>query len=99
MLSFSETADAPAGGEALPDGLTLQTLPGRGRRRRSTTWSSPAARGKAPCSSIVMGAADLFTPGRIETMARDFETLLARVAADPDVPLSRLRELINPASG
>jgi hypothetical protein len=41
----------------------------------------------------LMGAADLFTPGRIRSMARDFEALLARVAADPDTPLSQLREL------
>jgi hypothetical protein len=44
----------------------------------------------------LMGAADLFTPERIRAMARDFEALLARVAAEPDVRLARLRELVSP---
>ena len=42
----------------------------------------------------LMGAADLFTPERMSTIARDFEALLARIAADPDVRLSRLREMV-----
>jgi hypothetical protein len=42
----------------------------------------------------LMGAADLFTPGRMSTIARNFETLLTRIAADPDIRLSRLRAMV-----
>jgi hypothetical protein len=40
------------------------------------------------------GAADLFTPERMSKIARNFESLLARITADPDVRLSRLREMV-----
>lgn len=100
MMSFAETVDAPAdgGGEALPDGLTLQQFPGgEGAAKHDLIFTCGEREGAVLFD--LMGSADLFTPGRIEIMARDFEALLNRVAADPDVPLARLRELVNPTSG
>jgi hypothetical protein len=95
MLSFSEAADAPAGGDALPEGLTLQTFPAAEESGTKHDLVFTCGEREGAVLFDLMGAADLFTPGRIERMARDFETLLARVAADPDIPLSRLRAEIS----
>jgi len=93
MMTFSETADAPAGGEALPDGLTLRALPGEEGGTKHDLVFTCAEKDGAVLFDL-MGAADLFTPERMRTIARDFETLLARIAADPDIRLSRLREMV-----
>src|SRR6185369_11472784 len=96
MLTFAETADAPAGGaEPLPDGLTLSPLPGEEGGTKHDLVFTCAERDGAVLFDLT-GAADLFTPERIRTIARDFETLLARVTADPDIRLSRLREMVRP---
>jgi len=93
MLTFAETVDAPAGGEALPDGLTLSALPGQGGGAKHDLVFTCAERDGAVLFDL-MGAADLFTPERMITIARDFETLLTRITADPDIRLSRLREMV-----
>ena len=46
----------------------------------------------------LLGAADLFTPGRLEEMTQRFEAVLDLVAADPDMPLDRLRREVSAAS-
>lgn len=95
MLSFSESAGAASDGTKL-GGLSFQMIgleEGGAKHDLAVTSFDDG-------SSVyfdLTGAADLFTPGRLETVTRDFEALLARVAADPDVPLSRLRELVSPA--
>lgn len=97
MLSFAETAVArPQGGAALPGGLTLRPLGVEEAVAKHDLAITCQEREGAVLFSL-LGAADLFTPGRIEQMAHDFEVLLGRVAADPDLPLDRLRSIVSPA--
>jgi hypothetical protein len=93
MMTFTDNADAPAGSETLPDGLTLTPLPGEEGITKHDLVFTGGERDGAVLFDL-MGAADLFTPERLSTIARDFEALLALIASDPHIRLSRLREMV-----
>jgi non-ribosomal peptide synthetase component F len=94
MLSFAEGAGAPgggAGGPSLPGDITVQQIESEeGGTKHDLVFTSAESGGTV--NFDLTGAADLFTPGQMRTIARDFEALLAEIANDPDVPLARLRE-------
>jgi hypothetical protein len=98
MLSFAEGAAAQQqpGRAALPGGLTLQTL-GLEEVVAKHDLAITCMEGGGGVHFGFTGAADLFTPERLEKVVRDFEELLGRIVADPDVPLDELRSRINPA--
>jgi len=90
MLTFAETA---ASGGTLPAGLSLSALPTEEKGTKHDLVFTCAENDGAVQIDLT-GAADLFTPRRMSTIARHFETLLTRITADPDVQLSRLREIV-----
>lgn len=96
MLAFAEDADGPAGGSSLPEGLTLEGFPVDENAGTKHDLVFTCGEREGAVLFDLMGAADLFSQERIDKMARDFEILLACVAADPGIPLSRLRDRISP---
>lgn len=94
MLSFTDGASSPsAGATTLPGGLSLQPLSGEEAAAKHDLVFS-CLEGGGTIQSELTGAADLFTPERMDRVARDFAALLAHVAADPELPLAELRQLV-----
>ena len=95
MLTFQKQQAPPAaqGGAGGPTGgLTLRPLTGG----EDVTKHDLVVTGQEAESTVVFslqGAADLFTPERLLELTKRFERVLNLVAADPDLPLDRLREI------
>jgi hypothetical protein len=94
MLSFSKVGGAPLAGLAGTDGdLVLRLLSGGGEVTKNDLVFTCQETDDAVWI-FVQGAADLFSPGRIAEVARRYAALLVLAAADPGVPLGRLRASI-----
>jgi non-ribosomal peptide synthetase component F len=97
MLTFQKSAAAPAGGGPAGGGLILRPLSGS----EDVTKHDLVVSGQEAETTLVFslqGATDLFTSERLQEVANRFEALLNRVAADPDIPLDRLRSELSGAA-
>ncbi|HEY2739769.1 MAG TPA: condensation domain-containing protein, partial [Thermoanaerobaculia bacterium] len=96
MLTFQKEP-APAAAGTQSEGLTLKPLTGGDE----VTKHDLVVTGEETETTILFslqGATDLFSPERLEAVTRRFETLLQRVAAEPDLPLDRLRREMSEAA-
>jgi hypothetical protein len=92
MMSYSEPVSTPPGG-SFPQRLGLEWLTGdEGGTKHDLVFT--CTEGRDAVHVVLTGAACLFTPGRMRLVVQDFEDLIARLAADPDMPLHRLREMV-----
>lgn len=93
MLSFTDGTSQPTGGPMLPGGITLQPIGGEeGGAKHDLVVSCSEIGGSMRFD--LTAAADLFTPERIATMVQDLGALLTHIAADPEVSLTELRQLV-----
>ncbi len=94
MLSFADSGvSAPSGGPLQPGSIRLQMI-GVEEGGAKHDLIVTCYEGGGPVRFELTGAADLFTPERLGNVIRDFESLLAHIVADPDIPLARLRQLV-----
>jgi hypothetical protein len=97
MMTFTKTSAPPLpAGTARPgEGLKLSSLLG-GEELTKFDLVFTGQEAETTVSLTLQGAADLFLLEGIQAVAQRFLALLTRVAADPDIPLDRLRaELVS----
>lgn len=90
MMTFSKPPAAPVAAPRPGEGLTLRSLLG-GEEITKLDLVFTGQETETTVGFTLQGAADLFLLEGLQAVARRFEALLARVAADPDIPLDRLR--------
>jgi amino acid adenylation domain-containing protein len=83
LLSYPTEAASAA---VLPGGLALEPL-AVGEETAKHDLSFVFRESQGLLQGVVTGAADLFLPGGLAELARDFEAVLARAVSDPDVPI------------
>jgi hypothetical protein len=90
MLSFAKATAPPDGAARADDDLTFRALsPGEDTTKHDFTFTVQEL--ETGVRFLLQGAADLFEPAGMAGIARRFEALLIQAAADPDIPLGRLR--------